>query len=388
MNNVFTVIFIVSLLLILHTYLLYPLGMMLFFSKGRRAYSEYSRADDLPTLALLIAAYNEEKVIEEKLLSVFGSDYPAEKIMVYVGSDASSDRTDEIVKTLQVKHPNLILVPFSSRVGKIGIINHLQGLANQELLILTDANVVFSKSTIFELVKYFRDARIGITAANVIKQSQNDEGISYQEKKYLSLENKLKACESNAFGFVMGAEGGCYAIRNNLFTQVPPNFIVDDFFITLKVINTGHAVLFNPEAVCQEDVANDTRGEYRRKVRISSGNFQNLYYFRKNLLQFWKPLSLAFWSHKVLRWTTPFLLMICLLCSAVLMLSQTTFRWLFAFQVLGLLMPLFNHYFKFRGAPLKFVCHFYLMNFALLEGFFRFTKGIKSSIWQPVKRNV
>ncbi|MES2680205.1 MAG: glycosyltransferase [Bacteroidota bacterium] len=362
--------------------------MMLFFSKQRAGIREFTSADELPPVAILIAAYNEEKVIEEKLNSVFSTEYPLQQITVYVGSDASTDRTEEIVLRLAQQFKQLHLVTFPNRVGKIGIVNHLQSIAKDDLLIMTDANVVFTRSTIFELVKKFKDERTGIVAANIIKKSINDEGISFQEKKYLSLENRIKACESNAFNMIMGAEGGCYALRSNLFSKVPAHFIVDDFFITLSVINAGKFALFNENAICNEDVANDTSGEYRRKVRISSGNFQNLFHFKKNLVQFWKPVFFTFWSHKVLRWITPFLLFLCLFVSAALMSHSQLFLGLFILQLLGLLVPLFNYFFKFKNVPVKFISHFYLMNFALLEGFLKFSRGIKSSIWQPIKRNV
>ena len=186
----------------------------------------------------------------------------------------------------------------------------------------------------------------------------------------------------------MGAEGGCYAIRNNLFSKVPSKFIVDDFFITMQVLNRGKLTLFNPDAICIEDVSNDTAGEYSRKVRISSGNFQNLFFFKKFLFLFWKPVSFAFWSHKVLRWLTPFFLLSSLISSAFLMNFNHDFVFIFLIQLLGLLFPLFNYIFKFQNSILKFISHFYLMNFALLEGFFKFTKGIQTSVWQPIKRNV
>jgi hypothetical protein len=173
-----------------------------------------------------------------------------------------------------------------------------------------------------------------------------------------------------------------------MFSKVPLKFIVDDFFITLQVIIRGKFTLFNPAAICFEDVASDTSGEYHRKVRISSGNFQNLFFFKKILLSFWQPLSFAFWSHKVLRWLTPFFLISSLVSSGILMFYDDVFLWLFLLQLLGVMFPLFNHLFRFRNVVFKFISHFYLMNFALLEGFFRFTKGITSSVWQPVKRNV
>jgi cellulose synthase/poly-beta-1,6-N-acetylglucosamine synthase-like glycosyltransferase len=388
MHNVFLVIFIVSVLFILHTYILYPLTMLLFFPRPRTRVREYTSGDELPELAVLIAAYNEEKVIREKIESVFRTSYPLSRIKVYVGSDASIDNTDQIVEELQQKYPNLELVKFSGRVGKISIINHLQSLGNEEILIMTDANVIFRPGTLLELVKKFKDQNVGIVAANIVKESLNNEGISIQEKKYLSMENKIKASESNAFNLIMGAEGGCYAIRDNLFSKVPLKFIVDDFFITMQVLNRGKYTLFNPAAICVEDVSSDTAGEYRRKVRISSGNFQNLFFFKKNLFPFWKPTGYTFWSHKVLRWLTPFFLIFSLLSSACLIGYHPVFTWLFFIQLLGFLFPLLDYLINFRNSFLKFISHFYLMNMALLEGFFKYTRGIKSSVWQPVKRNV
>jgi cellulose synthase/poly-beta-1,6-N-acetylglucosamine synthase-like glycosyltransferase len=388
MHNSFLIIFCCSLFLILHTYLFYPISMLLLFSKVKNRLTNFSENEELPNVSILIAAYNEENVIEKKILSVFNTTYPLSKIKVYVGSDASTDKTESIITSLQQTYHNLHLVKFEGRVGKIGIINHLQSLVQDELLILTDANVMFNTQTIFELIKNFKSQGVGVVAANIIKESDNNEGISFQEKKYLSIENKIKACESNAFKLLMGAEGGCYALRNNLFSKIPPNFIVDDFFITLEVLNKNKFAIFNTEAICIEDVSNDTDGEYKRKVRISSGNFQNLFYFKKNLIQFWKPLCFAFWSHKVLRWLTPFLLILCFTCSFFLMGFYSGFVYLFVLQLFGFLVPLINHFFKFNSRLLKFVSHFYLMNIALFEGFIKYTAGIKTNIWQPIKRNV
>ncbi len=388
MHDLLIIIFAVSVFLVLHTYLLYPFSMILLFYKKKRQDPEFSLSEDLPTLAVLVAAYNEEKVIERKIRSIFDTSYPVSHIKVYVGSDASTDQTEFIVEALQKEYSQLELVKFSGRSGKISIINHLQSLGDEDLLIMTDANVIFKPDTLFELVKKFKDEEVGIVAGNIIKESETNEGIEYQEKIYLSIENKIKTSESHAFRQIMGAEGGCYAIRNTLFSKVPQKFIVDDFFITMQVITRGKNTLFNSSAICLEDVASDVSGEYRRKVRISSGNFQNMFFFRKLLLTFWKPVGYMFWSHKVLRWLTPFFLLSSFLSCLLLADGSRIFSVLFFLQLFGLLFPFFNYVFRFKTSLLKFVSHFYLMNYALLEGFFKFTKGVKSSIWQPVKRNV
>ena len=387
MYNLLIIILIGSSLLILHTYVFYPLFMILIYRNSNHNQLLFYSDDELPSIAILIAAHNEEKVIEKKILSVFNTNYPSSKLKVFIGSDASTDRTDEIISNLTNTYSNIEFIKFKGRVGKISIINHLQSLCDEPVLILSDANVIFKQNTIFELVKYFKDSNVGLVSANIIKESSNNDGISYQEKKYLNFENKIKASESYAFNFIMGAEGGCYAIRNNLFSKVPSNFIVDDFFITMQVLERKNYALLNNLAICIEDVTTDISSEYRRKVRISSGNFQNLFFFKHLLFDF-SFICFAFWSHKVLRWLTPFFIFICLFSSVFLIPYHKFFIWISCIQLLLLLFPLFNYFFKFNNVFLKFIAHFYLMNFALFEGFIKFIKGIKSSIWEPINRNV
>ena len=388
MVNLLVIAFWMCFVFVFHTYILYPFVMIWSFKTPKKQRPSYQSNESLPTVAVLIAAYNEEKVIEQKIRSVFDTNYPLHLIQVLVGSDASSDKTDSILQNLSKEFPNIRLQLFSHRSGKINIVNQLQSMTEAELLFLTDANVMFDRSTIYELVKYFKDEEVGIVASNIVKQSQVEEGITYQEKKYLSLENRLKSAESCAYGIIMGAEGGCYAIRNNLFSRVPIKFNVDDFFITMQVIARGKKTLFNPDALCFEDVHSDSSGEYMRKVRISSGNFQNLLFFRSYLLAFWKPLGFMFWSHKVLRWLTPFFLIFTFLSSAVLAFHGIIYLIAFIIQVGLLLLVVLDQYVGVAQRHVRFISHFYMMNLALLEGFIRFTKGIKSSIWQPIKRNV
>ncbi|MBL7902501.1 MAG: glycosyltransferase [Bacteroidia bacterium] len=388
MLSVLEFIFWLCIALIVHTYVVYPMLMLLVFRQEGVKLEEYEREEELPELSVLIAAYNEEKVIVQKIHSVFNSVYPSSKIHIVVGSDASTDATDRLVDELRGRYPNLQLVRFPGRVGKIGIMNRLVQEHGKGILVLTDANVMFKHQTLYQLVKWFKDERVGLVAANIIKESKNNEGISFQEKKYLSFENLIKSAESKAFQLIMGAEGGCYALRKDLFVPVPAHFIVDDFFITLKVLNSHKFAMFSPTAECTEDVNSDAAGEYRRKVRISSGNFQNLFHFRNNLWPIWKAKTFVFWSHKVLRWLTPFLILIAAVASYFLSLHSLFFMVLFGLQMLGLLLPWLDKLLEFKNPVLKFASHFYLMNMALLQGFFNYVRGIKSSVWQPVERNV
>ena len=388
MNNLLLILFLFSGLLILHTYLFYPLFVILVFKKQKKQINVYLQTDELPSVTLLIAAYNEEVIIEQKLQSVITTNYPLHKIHIVVGSDASTDATNQLVLNFKNKFNNIELIHFKGRTGKINIINHLQTLVKTDVFILSDANVIFTLNTLFELIKQFKDPNVALVAANIVKQSPVTKGIIAQEISYLNIENKIKLAESNAWQAIMGAEGGCFAICSNVFKPVPANFIVDDFFLTLKVIQQNKYALFNQNAICYEDVLDDKQSEFRRKVRISAGNFQNLNYFKTMLFPFWKGTAFAFLSHKVLRWLTPFFLITSLVSSFLLSPHSLLFLCLFFCQLIGVCLPFADRVVSIKFKPINFVSHFYLMNFALLKGFINYTKGVKSNVWQPVKRNV
>jgi cellulose synthase/poly-beta-1,6-N-acetylglucosamine synthase-like glycosyltransferase len=152
------------------------------------------------------------------------------------------------------------------------------------VLILTDANVYFEPDTIFELTKHYKNPAIGLVGALILNTNVKKTGISYQEKTYLSLENKIKFAEGVLGGAMIGAFGGAFSIRRDVYKPVPPKFIVDDFYITMQVLAQGKQAILEPSAVVYEDVANVPAEEFRRKVRISTGNFQNLREFRGLLI--------------------------------------------------------------------------------------------------------
>ena len=373
---------LISFLGIAQTYILYPLSLFL-FGKKRQAKPALSTNFDI---AVVIAAYNEENVIEKKIQSVLATSYPLDKLFIYVGSDASTDRTNEIVANFGAQYPNVQLKIFQGRTGKAGIINSIIEQCKEELLILTDANVFFTPSTIPNLVRHFSEKETHQVCANILKISDRNENIQALEKGYLLVENQIKLRESASWGFVMGAEGGCYAIRRQAYTPIPPNFFMDDFFVTMSVIANKGRVIFDEEAICYEDLPTESTEEFKRKIRISIGNFQNLVAFKKLLWPFWSAIAYSFISHKILRWLTPFFLILLFLVSFLLSFDSFFFLVLALVQCVLFLSPLGIPYLKWMK-PALFVAHFYNMNLALLIGFFRYLKGVKSSVWQPTPRS-
>jgi cellulose synthase/poly-beta-1,6-N-acetylglucosamine synthase-like glycosyltransferase len=388
MPDILLIILILSAYVIVHSYLVYPLFMILFTSEKERQKEKFSHRDHLPSVSILMAAYNEEQVIGEKIASVFNTSYPLDKIIFHIGSDASTDKTDAIVEDWQKKIPQIKLVRFGGRTGKSGIINALAESAEADVFILTDANVIFGKDTIFNLLRHFKDENVAQVCANIIKVSKTDKGIASQEKSYIAIENRLKFLESQRWNMVMGAEGGCYAIRKNSFAPVPPKFYMDDFYITLNVLEQRKEILFDKGAIAHEDVSTQANEEYKRKIRISIGNFQNLFRYKKLLFPPWKGSAFAFWSHKVCRWMTPFSLLICFITSALLSLYYPFFIWITLLQGIGFVTPFIDRIIGLNIKLLRFISHFYLMNLALLHGFIVYARGVDSNVWQPTKREL
>lgn len=383
----FQILFGLCLFGILQTYIIYPLILIILDSKKTKKDKKNS-FEEFPEVDIIFAAYNEESVIENKILSTFKTDYPQEKLNLIIGSDNSSDKTDEIIKGLQKTYPNLLLRTFNQRTGKSGIINALVLESKAEFLVLTDANIIFKKDTISQLIAPFNN-EVGAVGGRIVYEEHKSSGISQQEDSYLQLENRIKAAESNLFKAAMGLEGGCYAIKRKLFPQIPPRFFMEDFFVSLSVIDKGYQLLFNADALCFEDVSTDKNEEFKRKVRISIGNFQNLSHFKGLVIKRFNPVGFSFLSHKILRWLTPFFLILLLISSLVLN-AQSQFFQLFSglylvFLVLGTLGILFSQN-KTIGL-LKYPGHFIHMNLALLKGFFIYLKGVKSNVWQPTNRN-
>lgn len=382
------------LALIGHTYVLFPVLLQWLARRPRPAPPVWAEtAADLPEVAVLLAAYNEEVVIEEKIRRTFATDYPAHKVTLTIGSDASSDQTDAIVQRLQTEFgpARLRLRRFAGRTGKTRIINELAAEATAPVLVLTDANVFFAPDTLYQLVKYFADARVGLVGGNILNEAFRREGISFQERAYLLRENRMKHQEGQVWGAMIGAFGGCYAVRREAFRPVPANYLVDDFYLSMQVLADGWRALNALEALAYEDVSNELREEFRRKVRIATGNFQNLRHFRRLLWPPWRGVAFAFLSHKVLRWITPHLLITLLLATAgVVALGG---GWVYQLLLAGqLLVPLLLgadwllRRLGLHNKLLRFVTHFYAMNAALLRGWWRHRGGVASSVWTPTRR--
>jgi cellulose synthase/poly-beta-1,6-N-acetylglucosamine synthase-like glycosyltransferase len=248
-------LFWISFGLLVFPYIVYPL-LLKILAIGKTSNAITYSVEELPAISILIAAHNEEAVIEEKLQSIFSGNYPTEKLEVLIGSDNSTDRTNEIINALSKKYSHLKLTAFTERIGKVSIINKLAGTASNSILVITDANVIFDKETLVQLIRHFKNTAIALVDTNMLHKGLKREGISYEESFYIRGEVSTKYNEGTLWGTMMGPFGGCYALRKEYFTPVPENFLVDDFYINMKVLENGGKAITEIKALVFEDVSN------------------------------------------------------------------------------------------------------------------------------------
>lgn len=388
-----------SLLCILHTYAFYPLLLALLARKKRPNNMFFQPEDTWPGVSILMSVYNEERVIQQKLESLASLSYPPGSLRIYIGSDHSNDRTNELVAGFATRYPHFSFYPFAQRRGKPGVINELAEqarrhwpAADHHIFVITDASVIMPPEVLLRMVRHFKNPEISLVDSHLVHTGFRQAGISRAEGRYISTEAQLKHLESILWGKMIGPFGACYAVRSSYFTAVPPNFLVDDFYIAMKVFEQGGKAINDLEAACYEAVSHEIAEEYRRKARISAGNFQNMAVFRQLWWPPFKPLNFAFFSHKILRWLVPFFLILALLSSAGLAWRGNLFyQLLFCVLVGGVfLAPLADivlKQLKINFLLLRGAHYFIKMNLALLEGFFKYIKGIRSNVWEPTKRN-
>ncbi len=387
MITVLEILFYLLCLLVINSFFLYPLVVFLASKRytGRITIHGYE-----PSLSILIAAYNEEKVIKERIENIASMNYNLNKIEVYIGSDQSTDRTNEILLDAEKKYNWLHLYITEKRSGKAGILNELINKAKNEIIVFTDANTEFHPDVFKNLVEDFADEKVGGVCGKLVlieNDVSRSEGV--EETKYWQYETIIKRAEGKC-GILLSANGGIFAIRKELYKPIPTqNAVTDDLFVSLSVIEQNYKFTYREDAIAYEGTGIDLTSEYNRKVRFGSTNFQTLIYF-KNLLSFKNlKVAYAFFSHKVTRWFLPALLVLIFILSwflsAYVYWIQKFFMLQTAFYILalcGYLLSLARIRITLFSLPYFFI----VSNIAIVEGFIKFIRKEHSVIWESTKR--
>jgi cellulose synthase/poly-beta-1,6-N-acetylglucosamine synthase-like glycosyltransferase len=386
---IFELIFWISFLSLIHTYVVYPFLVILLAVRKKDNQYEFQNYEELPPISIILAVRNEEKIISKKIESVLNSGYPVEKIHFLIGSDASEDNTDQIITNITNNCKAVKFERFDQRMGKIQIINNLAAKADDEILVFTDAHAIFEKKSLFNLVKHFKNPEIHVVGGKMKNSDSLAGNVAIQEMSYFELEYKVKHAESILLGCMIGVFGSFYAVRKKYWMPVPDNFICDDFYISIKAIEHGGKAIFEPQALVYENVPGSMKEEFKRKVRIATGNFQNLSVLYPILFSRRMGLSFGFFSHKVLRWFGPVFIILGMICLSFIFYENLTYTILFVIMTLSLLASITDIFLKkiqIHVVLLRFIAHFYYMNLAILTGMFRFLKGVKTNVWEPTRR--
>ena len=341
------------------------------------------RDDHWPSLSVVISAHDEEICIRQKIENCLALDYPADRLEVIVGCDGCTDRTAELARASG--DPRVRVVE-GTRVGKAAVLSRLVPRARGEIVLLTDANVLVDRAAAKALARHFHDPAVGAVVGRL--RLYNRVKRDYEESLYWKYETTLKYLEGK-LGCVLGANGGLYAVRRLIFPQLQRTTITDDFVVPVRVASRGWRIPFEPEAVAFEETTEDVDREFGRRARIGAGNWQSLALVPEVLDPRSGFLAFAFVSHKLLRWVTPFLLVLALALSAVLAARGALFwQAALALQVAFYALALAGR--AGTNGPLRrassLAWYFVSMNAALAVGLWRFLRGTQGAAWNRTER--
>ncbi|HQS06106.1 MAG TPA: glycosyltransferase family 2 protein, partial [Daejeonella sp.] len=314
------IIFWISLFIIFYTYLgygfiLYLILLIRRIIKGKRPEIFYDW-DDLPTCTLLIAAYNEENFISEKIRNTLALEYPDGKLEVIFITDGSTDRTPDILK----EYPQIKLLHQTERKGKIAAMHRALAYVKTEVIIFTDANTELNKDALCKISRHYADESVGAVAGEKrIKVKELADAGTAGEGFYWRYESILKNWDSELYSTI-GAAGELFSVRSDLYQTVENDTILDDFMISMLIALKGYRIIYEPEAYAIETASENITEELKRKIRIAAGGIQSILRLKEllNIFRF-GTLSFQYISHRVLRWTiSPFLLVLVLILNILI----------------------------------------------------------------------
>jgi len=378
--------FWVALFAISYTYVGYPAVLWLvsqFKKLDKRSQTGQSR--HLPSVTLIISAYNEEKVIGEKIENALSLDYPRELLEIVIVSDGSTDRTGEIV--LKFAHQGTVLRHYEGRIGKTACLNRALPLATGEIIVFSDANSTYEKSALKALVHPFQRSTVGFVTGWTKYGSGEGPGAD-SLGLYSRLELMTKELESR-LGSCIGADGAIFAIRKELYVPLK-DYDINDFVIPLSINQQGYRGVLQREAICFEKGAGSPKEEFQRQVRITNRTIRAIMNYRRLLNPFkFGVLSFELFSHKLCKFLVP-LFMIALLVSNLLLAERGGF-FLMALIAQGIFYSVAGAAALVSKAGLlsriaEAARTFVVVNAAIALAWVKYLQGETYTTWSPTKR--
>lgn len=357
----------------------------------RKEYSPILPLDQqlLPEVTLMICAFNEADVIEEKMKNIRELNYPQNKLCVMWVTDGSTDDSNKLLES----YPEVNLVYSPERKGKAAAMQHGLQKNKSEYVIFTDANTMLNADAIREIVRQFMRPNVScVSGEKRVKARQSGQATAEGEGLYWKYESLLKKWDSDLYS-AMGAAGELFAVRMSHYRQAPSNALLDDFMISMLILKDGHRIAYTKEAYATEYGSANTEEESKRKRRIAAGGLQSIWWLRSLMNPFAHPkVAFQYISHRVLRWSiTPVALFALIPLNLLLVVfdGHPIYCIIGVLQFLFYLSALIGHILKQIGHRNKLLyvpCYFMFMNLNVFLGI-RYLMSHKSSgIWEKSRR--
>lgn len=345
--------------------------------------------DELPEVTLLIAAFNEQDIVAQKMENTMQLDYPTELLQIAWVTDGSTDSTNELLS----RYDRVRVLFEAPRRGKSAAVNRAMNYIHTPIIIFTDANTMICPEAIKEIVTEFTDPKVGCVAGEKRVAQLSMQDATAGEGVYWRYESALKTLDYRLYSAV-GAAGELFAIRTNLYIKLPDDTLLDDFIMSMKIAQNGYKIAYCKEAYAIEEASANIEQEAKRKVRISAGGIQSIIRLHALLNVFrYGVLSFQYISHRVLRWSvTPVMLFALLPLNLALCIGlgfESLYGAILAMQVIFYALGLGGHILNKRKIKNKilFVPYYFLfMNACVIRGinYLRTHKG--SGVWEKAQR--
>ncbi len=380
MRHLLTAVFTLSGCLLFWCHFGYPVFIALL---ARWRPRPLERRPYTPSVSLVIPAYNEEACIDRKLQNALRLDYDVDLLEIIVVADGSTDRTVEIVESYAPRGVRLLFQP--ERQGKIAAMNRAVLVAQAEIVVFSDANAMMERDGIRQIVSNFADPEVGCAGGE--KRIRRADAVQSEgESLYWRYEAFIKRADSLA-NTAIGAIGEFFAIRRDLYRPLETDSLIEDFVLSMQLVMEGWRVVYDDRAITWEEASPTLAGEWARRVRVAAGGFQAMRRLRGMLSPRYGLAAFQYFSHKVLRWLTPFLLLIAFLTSA-LGLDLLILRWAFWVQFAFYGLALMGWGLERLGLglkPIRVVFYFCFGNAAVLFGFIRYATRTQSVLWSKAR---
>lgn len=385
-------LFWISLLIIFYTYIGY--GIVLYFLLRIKRLTQKKTAEpesepgNPPSLTLVVAVYNEEAILEEKIQNTLSLHYPEGRLAYLFVTDGSTDRSPDVVR----QFPQIQLMHTPERNGKIAAIHRAMKEVKTDIVVFTDANTFLNEQALVRIARHYADEKVGAVSGEKRVQVADVSDATAGEGFYWKYESLLKKWDSELYS-VVGAAGELFSIRRALYQPVRPDTVLDDFMISMLIASKGYRIVYEPAAFALETSSANTSEELKRKIRIAAGGIQSIIRLKELINPLRYPLlSFQYVSHRVLRWTvTPFFMILAFLLNLFIVLETPTpvYQLLLIGQILLYGAALLGWLFERKEIKIKALFvpfYFCMMNYAVLAGIHRYVTGRQSAAWEKAKR--